>query len=272
MDPGIVSLLCDPVTHTPVQLDPESDSLISAYTGRRYPLRNGIPVFLAPIDVTGPNRKYQTMYDRFAPGYDLVERIYYWFSRKPTFRLEFLKELEIVPSAQILEVSVGTGANLSALSAREHAGDIRFFGLDLSWEMLRRCQLNSRRWPHIAHLSQGQAERLPYRDATFDCVFHAGGINFFSGKTAAIHEMIRVAKPGTKIVIVDETDKAIRDNHQKNPFARSYFAKGMESVTCPIDLVPQEMEEIEAHPIANGKLYCLTFRKPRRALASSGQP
>jgi hypothetical protein len=45
----------------------------------------------------------------------------------------------------------------------------------------------------------------------------------------------------------------------------------MESVTCPIDLVPQEMEEIEAHPIANGKLYCLTFRKPR-ALASSGQP
>jgi ubiquinone/menaquinone biosynthesis C-methylase UbiE len=261
LDNAIVPLLCDPITHAPLELDAPSDSLISPQSGRNFPLREGIPVFVDPVEVTGPNRKYQTMYDRLAPGYDLAERLYTWF--KPTnFRAEFLQELEIHPAAaasgfRVLEVSVGTGANLRLLP-----GDLDFFGLDLSWGMLRKCQRNVQRWHRAAHLFQGQAERLPFREALFDCVFHVGGINFFSGKAAAIREMIRVAKPGTKIVIVDETEKVVKDSYQKNPMTKKFFEKGSESVACPIDLVPEEMLETEAHFIAGGKLYCLTFRKP----------
>lgn len=73
-DPQTLHLLCDPRTHVPLELS--GDNLVNFESGRRYPIRDGIPVFLE--EVTGPNRKYQTMYDRLAPGYDIAERIYHW--------------------------------------------------------------------------------------------------------------------------------------------------------------------------------------------------
>ena len=41
----------------------------------------------------------------------------------------------------------------------------------------------------------------------FDVVFHMGGINFFNDKAQALQEMVRVAKPETKFVIVGETEQ-----------------------------------------------------------------
>jgi ubiquinone/menaquinone biosynthesis C-methylase UbiE len=267
MDPSILPLLCDPTTRAPLHMDPPSNAFLSSEEGRRYLIRDGIPVFFDQTEVSGTNSKYQAMYDRLAPGYDFAERIYYWFTRQPSYRVEVQSELEIpqANSAQrlrVLEVSVGTGANLRALAARGDFNGIEYFGLDLSWGMLRQCSLNCRRRHLPVHLFQGQAELLPFRDEVFDCVFHVGGINFFSDQSSAIHEMIRVAKPGSKIVIVDETAKVVSNSYQKNAFTRKYFEKGTENVGSPIQLIPVAMRQIEAHEIAGGKLYCLTFRKP----------
>jgi ubiquinone/menaquinone biosynthesis C-methylase UbiE len=266
LNPAIVPFLCDPVTHAPLHFSSESDTLISPQSGRHFHLRDGIPVFVEEAEITGLNRKYQTMYDKLAPGYDIAERIYTWFKRT-NFRAELLKELDIdlkrnESGFRALEVSVGTGANLRDLPA-----GIDIFGIDLSWGMLRKCRQNALRWHRDAHLVQGQAERLPFCDELFDCVFHVGGINYFSGKAAAIREMIRVAKPGTKIVIVDETEKVVTDHYQKNPVTKKYFEPGTESIACPIDLVPEGMLNVESHLIADGKLYCLTFSKPEKALS-----
>jgi ubiquinone/menaquinone biosynthesis C-methylase UbiE len=253
MDSDVLSLLCDPDTRFPLEM--ADSSLRNTATGRIYPLREGIPLFVSTI--TGSNLKYQTLYDRIAPGYDLAERLYRSVLRKRDYRLEYLGELEIRPGARVLEVSVGTGANLRHLPR-----DIDFYGLDLSWGMLCKCRRNLARWNRQAHLFHGEAERLPFKVEAFDCVFHVGGINFFNDKVRAIREMIWVAKPGTKIVIVDETEKVVRDQYQRTPLVRSSFEPGSEKVRCPIDLVPPEMEEIQAREIYDGKLYCLTFRKP----------
>ena len=253
MDPQTLDLLTDPETHDSLELG--DNCLINSKSGRRYPLRDGIPVFLR--DVSGPNRKYQTMYDRLAPGYDFAERLYYWISRKPDRRLEFIPELEIPAGGRVLEVSVGTGANLPFLRQ-----DIEFFGLDLSWGMLQRCRRNLKRRQRDAHLFHCEAEHLPFRDAIFDCVYHVGGINFFNDKARAIAEMIRVAKPGTKILIVDETEKVVKQQYRKNPFTRRFYAGEERSASAPIDLVPAGMREIQARLINAGNEYCLTFRKP----------
>jgi len=231
------------------------DALLNPESGARYPIRDGIPIFLK--EVTGANSKYQRMYDRLAPGYDIAERLYTWISRKPNYRLEYIREPEIPAGARVLEVSVGTGANLRYLRT-----DAEFFGIDLSWGMLRRCVRNLTGWHRSAHLFQGEAERLPFCDAVFDSVYHVGGINFFDDKARAIEEMIRVAKPGTKIVIIDETEKVVREMYRKNPLTKSYFQGQDNEAYCPIDLVPAEMREKQARLCAEGKLYCLTFRKP----------
>jgi ubiquinone/menaquinone biosynthesis C-methylase UbiE len=253
MERHVLSLLCDPDTRYPLEL--AGNNLRNTATGRIYPIRDGIPMFVSTVK--GPNLKYQTMYDYIAPGYDLAERLYHWVARKPNYRQEYLSELEIKPGDRVLEVSVGTGANLRFLSEK-----IDFYGLDLSWGMLRKCQRNLKHWNRNAHLFHGEAERLPFKVEAFDCVFHVGGINFFTDKIRAIKEMIWVAKSGTKIVIVDETAKTVKENYQRTPVVRNNFEPGSENVRCPIDLIPEEMKDVSAREICDGKLYCLTFRKP----------
>jgi ubiquinone/menaquinone biosynthesis C-methylase UbiE len=253
MESEVLSLLCDPDTRYEFEL--EGSTLRNTATGRVYPIRDGIPLFVSTL--TGSNLKYQSLYDRIALGYDLAETLSYWIKRKPNFRREIISELEIAPGTRVLEVGVGTGANLPHLPQ-----DIDFYGLDLSWGMLHKFRKNLKKWRRSAHLFQGEAARLPFRAEVFDCVFHVGGINFFSDPARAIREMIWVAKPGTKIVIADETEKVARDSYRKNPAAKNNFPPGSEAVRGPINLVPKEMQEIKSREIADGKFYCLTFRKP----------
>jgi uncharacterized protein YbaR (Trm112 family) len=131
MDSDLLSLLCDPDTRYSFEL--EDNTLRNTATGRVYPVRDGIPLFISTV--TGSNLKSQTYYDRIAPGYDLAEWFHRIVARKRDVRREILNELEIGRGARVLEVSVGTGANLRYLPR-----DIEFFGIDVSWGMLQKCR------------------------------------------------------------------------------------------------------------------------------------
>jgi ubiquinone/menaquinone biosynthesis C-methylase UbiE len=245
MDSELLSLLCDPDTRYSFELD--GNSLRNTATGRVYPIRDEMPLFVSTV--TGSNLKYKNYYDRIAKGYDMAERVYAWFTRRPDCRREILNELEISSRSRVLEVAVGTGANVRLLPR-----DIEFYGVDLSWGMLQQCRRNLTKWGLKGNLFQCEAERLPFRAEIFDCVFHVGGINFFTDKVRAIKEMIWVARPGSKIVIVDETEKATKS--------------GADVARCPIDAIPEEMQELKVREIADGRLYCLTFRKPFELIAA----
>ena len=172
-------------------------------------------------------------------------------------RREYLDEMEVREGSRVLEVSVGTGQNLRFLPI-----SAAYYGLDISIGMLRRCQKNLKRWRREAVLLvQGAAEHLPFVDAAFDSVLHMGGINFFNDKTQALREMIRVAKPGTKIVIVDETEKITR-KYQRTPFAGSFYRDQHFLTASAVDLLPSGVKEVEVKTIANDELYCLSFRRP----------
>ena len=69
-----LSLLCDPDTRYALEM--AGSNLRNTATGRIYPIRDGIPLFVSTV--TGSNLKYQTLYDRIAPGYDLAEWLYHW--------------------------------------------------------------------------------------------------------------------------------------------------------------------------------------------------
>lgn len=265
MNPGTLALLCDPTTRDALQLAAEPDArgrlqevLVNPQTGQRFPIRDGIPMFLED-EVSGSNKRYQTMYDRFAPFYDLATWLYSrWKGMSVEMRLrEYLDELEVAAGSLVLEVSVGTGRNLRFLPP-----SARFFGLDISWGMLKRCQRNTAKWKRDAVLFMGTAEQLPFRDEAFDVVFHFGGINFFNDKAAAIREMIRVAKPGTKFVIGDENE-ALARKYEGLPVAGEWYGNRMSGITAPVDLLPPETEDVRVKDIAGGDLYCLSFRKPR---------
>jgi ubiquinone/menaquinone biosynthesis C-methylase UbiE len=267
MNPDILSTLCDPITRDTLELRTESDTqghslefLFNSKTGKHYLIEEGIPNFLQKEEVKDSNRRYQSMYDRFAPFYDFSTWAYsVWKGMSVETRLrEYLDELEVKTDSRVLEVSVGTGRNLQFLP---HSA--QFFGLDISQGMLKQCRRNAVKWKLDVSLFLGTAERLPFNDESFDVVFHFGGINFFNDRAAAIKEMIRVAKPGTKFVIGDENEKLAK-KYENMPITGDFYGNRKQAISAPVDLLPPDMQEVKVKDIAGGDLYCLSFRKPRK--------
>jgi ubiquinone/menaquinone biosynthesis C-methylase UbiE len=257
--PEIVAKLRSPYTGSPLHVVREDDrEALASPSGERFPIRDGIPAFLKPEELTGPNRKYNHLYETIGGFYDDIQRVVFALGGmdRADYVMSYLGRLEIKPGDSVLETSVGTGLNFKYLPR-----DIQRAGLDLSAEMLVNCQANLRRWEMDADLFLGNAESLPFADASFDVVFHTGGINFFSDRAKAIREMIRVAKPGSLMLIGDETEQHVKGTYEKGPFTRKYFKHRQEAVTAPIDLVPADMQEIRLS-VWNGRFYALTFRKP----------
>jgi ubiquinone/menaquinone biosynthesis C-methylase UbiE len=230
--------------------------------GETFPIGDGIPVLVKADEITGSNLKYNRFYETSAGFYDDIQRVacaLMGMNRREHF-MAYMRFVEARPGDRVLETSVGTGLNFKYLPR-----GVKLFGLDLSLAMLERCQTNLRRWGMDAELLQGNAEILPFADESFDVVYHSGGINFFNDRAKAIREMIRVAKPGSRILIADETEKHVQDAYEKFPVTGRFFKNRKETVTVPVDLVPPEMQETHAEVLWDGRFYALMFRKPGKA-------
>lgn len=232
---------------------------------RRYPIKEGIVHFIHPEELEGLNRRFARFYDRFSRFEAILSKLASLaVGGERKARTEILRRLE-PGGRRTLEVSIGSGCNLPYLLESPDVGDV--YGLDMSPAQLGNCRrlVSARGWP--VDLFLGVAEALPFRTESFDCVFHVGGINFFSDRGKAIGEMIRVARPGTRIVIVDESERAARLMAR---FLRlSRWNQGREvDVSVPVHLVPETMEEVRVAGLwrrhGHDHAYCLEFRKPAR--------
>jgi ubiquinone/menaquinone biosynthesis C-methylase UbiE len=262
MKADIQKLICDPATKEPLEAV-RDEYYFNPKSGRRYPIENNIPILLTEGDLTGDNRTYERMYHWIAFAYDFMELAIAPIFIKDSLikmRRELMEKLEIKAGNKVLIVSIGTGMDLRFLPETAE-----YYGLDITKSMLRKCQSNNKKWRYDLSLFNGNAEKLPFQDESFDVVFHNGGINFFNDKALAIREMIRVAKPGTKILIGDETEKLVKDLYDKYPLSERNYKTRKEAVTVPVDLIPPGMEDLEYDPsLWGGKYYRLTFRKPSR--------
>jgi len=263
-----IDLLACPVCRSALVYDGPDSSIIETgelkctECARTYPIFHGIPQFIQVEELIGFNR-------RMSHEYDLFSWVYRAFSHAAFFLIGMNEEMgrrEITDrldpqGGRVLEVSIGPAVNLPYLVNRQDVGEI--FGLDISPGQLTRCRHYIRRkgWP--VDLFLGNAEQLPYKDNSFAGVLHIGGINFFSDKKAAIDEMIRVAIPGSKILIGDETEKGAKGYEKVLPGFKKNFGSARQAVTAPVDLVPKEMQDVRLLEVWKGWFYCLEFRKPK---------
>jgi ubiquinone/menaquinone biosynthesis C-methylase UbiE len=260
---SIIDLLCDPVTKDPLELITDHDGnvlLRNVNTHVTYKIKNGIVTFVNEEEIDGLNEKYQKLYDRIAPFYNLANKVYkrLKFDGERSYRNEFLQELELNDGDRVIEISCGTGDNFQYIDR-----NVQFYGLDLSWGMLKACKRHLKSWKKDAKLFHGNAEELPFRDNTFDVVFHVGGINFFNDISKALREMVRIAKPGSKLMIVDENEEHVKNTYENIPFIRRYFSHRTERVDGAViaSLLPQNVTDIKLKDVCHKRMYCLTFRK-----------
>jgi len=258
--PAALAHVQSPFTTAPLRAVRESGGeFLLSPQGERFAVRDGIPVFLTPEDLTGDNGKYNHLYETIGGFYDDTQRVFSAFRGigLDSYFLNYMSLLDVKAGDSVLETSVGTGLNFKYLPA-----GVQLSGLDLSAEMLTRCQANLRRWGVEADLYLGNAEHLPFADSTFDVVYTAGALNFFSDRSAAIREMIRVAKPGSQLMIEDETEEYVKSTYEKIPYTSKFYGNREKPVTVPVDLVPAEMQDVRVHMLKDGKFYAITFRKP----------
>lgn len=164
-------------------------------------------------------------------------------------RNEVLSRLVLKQGAAVLETGMGYGENFLWLSS--HAESMRLYGVDIQKEMMANCSRNLEKWNISAEIVRANAQSLPFRDGFFEVVFHLGAINLFDDKKKAIEEMIRVSKPGTHIVIADETEKAGK--------MFNWFTGPAEKIVPPVDLVPGNMQNITLETIWRGYGYVIEF-------------
>ena len=70
-----------------------------------------------------------------------------------------------------------------------------------------------------------------------------------------------MAKPGARLVIVDETKKVVKSPYQHNPLTRSTF-QHMPAQFDPRDWMPAGIKDANYQEVANGRIYLLTFTAP----------
>ena len=190
---------------------------------RTYPVLDGIVHFIEAAELSGQNRRFAHLYDWFSWVYAPSMRASFALigMTERTGRNQVLDRLT-PRGGRVLEVSVGSGPNLPYLLDRPDVGEVH--GLDISIGQLRRCRALVRRRGWSVPLYLGTAEALPFADNAFDAVLHVGGINFFNDKARAIAEMVRVAKPGAHVVIVDEKERAAKAYERTLPGFKTSFA------------------------------------------------
>ncbi|WP_428939111.1 class I SAM-dependent methyltransferase [Fontivita pretiosa] len=100
----------------------------------------------------------------------------------------------------VLDLGIGTGVSLNFYPKDRG----RIIGIDLSAGMLREARKKIReRGLERAFVFQANALELPFADSTFDHVFISHVISVVSDPVRLVREAQRVAKPGSRIVIVN---------------------------------------------------------------------
>jgi phosphatidylethanolamine/phosphatidyl-N-methylethanolamine N-methyltransferase len=110
---------------------------------------------------------------------------------------EIIEQLNLRPEQRVLEVGVGTGIALDAYPPYVH-----IVGIDPSADMLAQAikRVGENGFKHI-ELSTGDALNLDFLDNSFDCVASFHVITVVPDPFKMMAEMVRVCKPGGRIVI-----------------------------------------------------------------------
>jgi len=112
-------------------------------------------------------------------------------------RDEALELLDIQPDDQVLDVGCGTGfATQGLLQYTENV-----HGLDQSIHQMQKAFKKFGKNDQV-RFYRGDAERLPFKDNSFDVIWSSGSIEYWPSPVDALVEFRRVVKPGHNVLVV----------------------------------------------------------------------
>ncbi len=113
----------------------------------------------------------------------------------------FINRLNLRPGMKVLDVACGTG-NLALPAARAGA---EVTGVDIAPNLVEQARENAKRESLNVKFDEGDAEALPYADASFDAVMTMFGAMFAPRPELVASELKRVCRPGGIIAMANWT-------------------------------------------------------------------
>ena len=251
-----LNLLCNPYKGEPFTRN--GNTLVGVASSQTFQIRDGIPVILAEEGMRGRNRTSKFLHDTWAFGYDAIVSLgdKIQLNSEQIVREKYIAALNLASGTKVLETAAGTASNLFHLPE-----SAEYYGLDISYQMLKRARRKAKAAGREIELVQADAAHIPFRDETFDLVFQMGGLQFVEDPFKSISEMARVASPGASIHIVDEIGGAIR-TLSRLPAHQKYAADQQSALEGIKRLAPQGMLDIRSQIIEKTDFYALSFQKP----------
>jgi SAM-dependent methyltransferase len=111
--------------------------------------------------------------------------------------MEFLAFSGIPTSARVLDVGCGAGQTAIPMARQ----GINVTGLDLAGNLVEEARRRAQAEGLQVQFDEGDAEQLPYDDASFDVVFSLIGAMFAPQPHKVADEFVRVCRPGGRIIM-----------------------------------------------------------------------
>lgn len=119
------------------------------------------------------------------------------------WRKKAIQELIEDQPQSILDVATGTGD--FAFEAIKTLKPKHIIGVDISEGMLAiaDAKITKRNMNHIFEVRMGDSEKLLFKDNEFDAVTSAYGVRNFENLEKGLSDILRVLKPGGKVIILE---------------------------------------------------------------------
>lgn len=112
--------------------------------------------------------------------------------------------VDLRPGQQVLDVATGTGN--TALAAARRGCEV--IGLDWAAPLLARGRERAAAERLPVTFREGEAEQLPFPDASFDAVLSTFGAMYAPDQAQTAHELLRVCRSGGKIGLTNFTPES----------------------------------------------------------------
>lgn len=151
----------------------------------------------------GKKEQVAGMFDNIAGNYDFLNH-FLSLNIDKRWRQKVIQILKSKNPSRVLDVATGTGdLAIAALKCNPQRVD----GIDISKGMLEvgKKKIIKKGYDKTIFLQKGDAEDIPFDDATFDAITVAFGVRNFENLDKGLSEMYRVLKPGGICLILEFT-------------------------------------------------------------------
>jgi demethylmenaquinone methyltransferase/2-methoxy-6-polyprenyl-1,4-benzoquinol methylase len=162
-----------------------------------------------------------SMFNNISAKYDFLNH-FLSLGIDKLWRKRAIRELKSLKPKRILDIATGTGDfALEALKINPQ----NVIGVDISEGMLKvgMDKMKAKQVDHIISLRLGDSENLPFEAYSFDAITVGFGVRNFENLTKGLSEMLRVLKPGGKVVVLEFSKPKVFPIKQLFGFYSSVF-------------------------------------------------